>query len=486
MKPNCCIQHLNNVAQELHKVDGPVRILDLKGMQGINVTSIHSRIRLKEHNLNQERGTVSLWFFSLEDLTLRYQRSCMMANNPFSGRIPFLSDQDNPNDCDSAHFAMFFEYGWHTQFVAKWYRGPLWPDKIDPPQKAMVTSEKCSFLKDRWYQVTLSWDKPKEELRLYYNGILSGVSDRFKKAFYFEQIQNGLIAGSPMLCHGPIAFFDEVLDADSVYQNYRQNAVDYDPEMEANLRHLYLGQNSQPFTWQPDGDWTEKLNLSLKEPDHLESFHLQGYTDAPSILSGEGLLVETPQIPQQSDSLENQVYLWTREVFEGDLYVELDFKPLRPNGLSLLMLQAIGMSREDTLTDYDPPTCGNMDTVHSSDTRNYHWEFYREMNDVRNDLASGCFLKNPFCWPLGYGTLPAPLETNQWHQLKFLQNDDRLIGAINDQIVFDARDSSNTNSGSVYNCGHVVLRCMVNTKVLFRNLRILNGQTAFREFSRQA
>ena len=57
------------------------------------------------------------------------------------------------------------------------------------------------------------------------------------------------------------------------------------------------------------------------------------------------------------------MYLWTKQSFEGDLYVEFDFKSIRPGGLALLMFQASGMQREDFMKEYPLRTNGSMSTV---------------------------------------------------------------------------------------------------------------------------
>ena len=181
-----------------------------------------------------------------------------------------------------------------------------------------------------------------------------------------------------------------------MYDLYKEQVTDYDADFEAHLRYVYEGKDRQKkkFNWRPGKDWQPKLSLSLTKPTDLDSFYVQGYTQAPEINS-DGLLVETPNLPQSPANLEKQVYLWTQETFEGDLYVEYEFKILRPGGLSLLMVQASGMNREDFMKDYPLRTTGNMRMVHREDVRNYHWEYYREMNDVRNDIACGALAKKP-------------------------------------------------------------------------------------------
>jgi hypothetical protein len=50
-----------------------------------------------------------------------------------------------------------------------------------------------------------------------------------------------------------------------------------------------------------------------------------------------------------------------------------------------------------------------MQTVFAENVRNYHWEFLREMNDVRNDIATAFSRKNPFAFRNGFGSAAGPL-----------------------------------------------------------------------------
>jgi hypothetical protein len=142
------------------------------------------------------------------------------------------------------------------------------------------------------------------------------------------------------------------------------------------------------------------------------------------------------------------------------------------------MTQASGMNREPFMRDHQPKTTGSMSTVHSDAVRNYHWEYYREMNDVRNDVATHAMLKNPFWRGMAYGCTQKQLEKNQWHRLEYLQQGSRILGAINGEIVIDANDSSTAGSGSILLAGHIAIRCMIRTKMLFRNLKVMTSNFA--------
>lgn len=220
------------------------------------------------------------------------------------------------------------------------------------------------------------------------------------------------------------------------------------------------------------------MDLTLTEPEHLKAFYLQGYRDAVHS-NPEGLHVRTPALPFVEENTEKQIYLWTEQTFEGNIYLEFEWMTLEPNGLALLMIHASGMAREDFMADYPRKTSGKMTAVHGENVRNYHWEFYREMNDTRNDVGTAFSRKNPFAFRNGFASLNRPFEHRQWHKLQFLQRGGILRGAIDGVTLLEVDDSSRTNSGCILNYGHVALRCMIHSSILFRNIKVFTQKLPF-------
>ena len=215
------------------------------------------------------------------------------------------------------------------------------------------------------------------------------------------------------------------------------------------------------------------MSLSFTKPTDIDSVHVQGNPLHVNITK-DGLLVETINRQYTGALLDSQVYVWSKKPFEGDLYVEYEFKILRPGGLSLLMVQATGMNREDFMADYPPKTTGRMTTVYGEDVRNYHWEYYREMSDMRNDVQNSVLAKNPFGFALSFSALSKPYDYNRWNKLQFLQIGNKLIGAINGVVMVEFTDNGFINNGPVYNAGRIAIRCMIHSKMLFRNLKVYN------------
>jgi len=85
-------------------------------------------------------------------------------------------------------------------------------------------------------------------------------------------------------------------------------------------------------------------------------------------------------------------------------------------------------------------------------------------------------MDNPhfFIYPLSFGAKSTPVEKNVWHKLQFLQIGNKLIGAIDGIIMVEFNDDGFTNNGPVYDFGRIAIRCMLRSKLLFRNIRVFN------------
>lgn len=461
-------------SQENIQIQGPARIIQRNGRSGINTTSIRSRVKLSKHGINRNKGTVSLWVMSLEDIAPAWTASYVRTDYEYVNIFPLLVDQEELGDFASANFSFHIKKMWHPGLTIKFKQGT----GHDMYNHAAAAANHSDFEKLRWYYLTATWDLEQKSIALYMNGIKVGSHDVTAERLERDVCGDTLYFGNPTLCVSDIQFYDEALSSDEVYTIYREEATDYDADFEKELRHIYTGADVKDFDFKPDSKWEEKLSLDMTKPADLDSFYVQGYTQAVQS-TPEGILVETPNVPIGVGQYEKQVYLWTKKPFEGDLYVEYDFKPMRKGGLSLIMIQASGMQREDFMADYPLRTAGNMGMVAWSSIRNYHWEYYREMNDVRNDLANGAMLKNPYQYPLGYGTLNHPLAQNEWHKLQILQIGNKIVGAIDGKIIIEAEDNGFINNGAVYNFGRVAIRCMVRSKILFRNLKVYNRNEYF-------
>ncbi|MCX6855702.1 MAG: DUF1961 family protein [Verrucomicrobia bacterium] len=423
-------------------VKGPSRVLDLKGRKGIHPQSIHSVIKLGAHNLNDPKGTVVLWFFALEDLGASFIADHMKMDNPHMATYAFLSDFETPRDVAEANFS--FEWNRFNEFRAKFFKGTVYPRLgFDAPQKAWVQAVPFNyFQKHRWYQLAVTWDDAAKSAMLYVNGILIGTSDRFNKDFKRDIVSDTLYAGSPALCHGEVALYEPVLTGAELHKLYRDGAPDFDPAIEKELKHRFAGTDLEAFTFKPDDKWTKQFDCDFQKPtEQIKDWYIQGWAESIKPEgSKEGLLIETPDIPYGWDAYPKQVYIWSEKTFEGNIYVEFEWKSQKPSGLALLMIHASGMGREDFMADYPRKTSGLMETVHGQNVRNYHWEFYREMNDVRNDVGTAFSRKNPFAYRIGFGSSPAPFANDVCHKAQIVQQDVNIRGAIDGKILLEIDD----------------------------------------------
>lgn len=459
------------------KLSGPARVINFEGRKGLNLTSIHSLLQLKAHNMNEKRGTVTMWVLSLEDLATSNAKNSMAISNPFWTMYPLLTDCPNPQDIISANFKLMWMNAWHPNLIALFGKGKMYETAFDLPHKALVSVSHFSFNKRTWYNFALSWDYDKDQYRMYVNGVSIGKEDQhtaFK--FHRDTINSSLYLGNPTFCYADIKFYNTNLDQNQLYSLFRKESTKFNPLLEEELQHTFEGKNRKPFTWKVDTSWKQKLNLSFTNPTDIDSFYVQGKPVQVAITK-EGLLLETIDEEMTATKLDKQMYIWTKKPFEGDLYVEYEYKTLRRGGLSLLLTQASGMNREDFMADYPLRTSGRMTMIYGEDVRSYHWEYYREMADMRNDLDNSAFMKQPWNYPLAFASRDAPLSIDTWHKLQFRQIGNKIVGAIDGQIMFECTDDGHINNGPVLDFGRIAIRLMLHSKMVFRNLKVYNRPT---------
>jgi hypothetical protein len=103
------------------------------------------------------------------------------------------------------------------------------------------------------------------------------------------------------------------------------------------------------------------------------------------------------------------------------------------------------------------------------------------MNDVRNDVGTAFSRKNPFAYRIGFGSSPERFAINEWHKLQLVQRGGKLLGAIDGKILLVIDDNSRTNTGGILNFGHIAIRCMVHSAVVYRNLKVYTDKLPFTE-----
>ncbi len=482
---------------------GDFRRVELNGRAGLLAESVHSRLRFDRHTLNEARGALTFWVASRDAL-----RS--WAAVPWSNAIEanpheyvFLAEETDAGaikapgargwkpagplrNSKEAAFSLVWNAGWYPQFFAKWCRGLIYggdPAEGEsnvfssqrPTSLAFVAAGHWHVVPQQWYQIGLSWDAESFDYRLYLNGVLVSVSNRFDGAPP-ESCKPTLVAGNTNFALSDLAFYDEALSADAMADLYRAEVISPNPEIDAELRKTYAGEPVERFDFKPDSSWKTQLKLSLCEPDAMEHFQVQGFDHDSIQAEADGLRIATHlEFQKSSEGLQrSQGYLWTKQFFEGDQVIEFDFMPLRENGLSLLCLQAAGMQGEDFMCDYPLRLDGSMSLVFGENVRLYHWEYFREMDDTRNDVASSALIKQPWQHPLAYQCLTDRLACGQWHRLQYVQEGNRLRGSIDGQLLFDVLDEPFGGHGPVFRGGRLGIRLMWKTDIRFRNLHILS------------
>lgn len=453
------------------------------GRSGLHFTSIRGRAALPEHTAAGVRGTAAFWMLPLQDCAPATQLPAHGRSNPFFDRIVFLSDREAVQEIEAANFSFYLDSGWYPGLIAKFGYGNTHYAAFGPNRIGMASSGHLSLRALCWYHMAVTWDRQAGVYVLYVNGVKVGHSDTSEWATpaTSDPPAPWLYFGSPVYAMGDISFFDEALEGNQLRSIFEAEAVSKDESIQAGLEKMFEGCNLPEFNEQPDASWKEDLALGLCEPADYRHFFQQGC--GPSVrFTPEGMRITTPGFDEyykrmgktrKGEQLDmTRMYLWTRKVWQGDLWITFEFKLHQHGGLALLMAQAAGMQGEDFLNDYPLRSDGSMQVVHREDVRNYHWEFYREIPDCRNDLVSHACIKNPWLHPLSYQIENRKWELGRWYRLTFLQEGARLRGALDNVTVMDVEDTSFDNNGPVLRHGRVALRAMMRTDMTFRNFEI--------------
>jgi len=454
-----------------------VQILSISGRSAARCTSRHGQITLPKHCFSRTKGHLSLWFSPMDDLGQHPMLWRCWQSNGIGHVIALVSDYPDGPEHEPASFGIFWMPHWGHPMLAKFAKGNNYPEMFHPHLKYVIEGNCGDLYRGHWYRLDLSFDHEAGEHALYLNGILAGRSDQFtREKPIFEACGPQLFLRSPQIAFGDTLLYPEPISPDVIRAEYEKEALPENKKIDEVLNRALTGRGNPKCDLQPSGGtWKCSLDLDLCDSTQMEHFLLQGKSDSLN-WEDEGLRIATsqegPLVWEGESDDTRQMYLWTKEMFSGDLYVRYEFMPLKNGGLSLLISRATGMQGEDFIRDYPLRTDGSMKTIHSSDIRMYHWEYYREMMDTRNDIPTHAIVKWPWERVLATGASDSPIRHGEWNKLEFRQIGSEVLGTINGELVIEGTDPPLQGHGPTLWDGHLAIRCMVRTEMRFRNLTI--------------
>ncbi|MDL5045286.1 DUF1961 family protein [Oscillatoria amoena NRMC-F 0135] len=457
---------------------GSARRTRFRGRDAVQLGSVHAAFHIPRHTVNSSQGNLTWWVFPLEQVAPVSHMVHFDKYEPNYRVHCFLSDLEDRRDTQNSRFHFGYHTDWWRQPCARFVRNTV--AQPDGQCRADIAPDHFAFKSRAWHRLTVTWDRSAGKFRMYVNGVRIEAETPFIPMIH-EPCGTTLFGGNTAFAFGTLRFGDSFLSDDEVAAQYRSEAIEPDLELDAHLARVNRGDGLPPASWSPDASWKTQLDLTLTRESDLEHFVVQGAADAHRI-TPDGLLIDTKPAPSNfagsfgTNKVEN--YLWTIRPFEGDLAVELEFNPLKSNGLSLLMFQSSGMQREDFMADYPMRENGSMSMVCWENVRNYHWEFFREIDNCRNDTASHLFVKNPWMAGLAYQCLPDYYAKNVWHKLQFIQEGARMRGIVDGTLIFDTTDAPVPFAGPILTFGRIALRCKYKTAMLYRNFKVHTREIA--------
>lgn len=444
-------------------IAGLHRFITISGLKGYQPTSIHTKASFETSIHRKDQGSISFWFSPLEDMSTYSINNTMKEKDKFAFIFPLISDTDPARNVDAMNFGIYWNPG-YPSLVARFTPGYLW-GLMDYGRAPFAWAESLKLRKNNWYYVTVNWDKPQKQIWMYVNGELLG--HHFDKVTDFAQAKSKLYIGNPSMVIRDIRLTDKMLSPETIANNYISARPSSNQLADSDIKKYTELANLPPLDIVRDDSWKEVFSCSFKEQNDLDGWVFQTgdeYRDLFDVkITDEGLLIKSPDLIDN----ETRMYLWSPQSFEGDQWIEFDFRPESPEGLSLAVFCASGSQRQDFINDFELEKTGNMNVILSK-TRNYHWEFFRRVYMNHTEVETQYLLKNPWAKTLSYSCIPH-LEQNSWYRLRFIKEGNRIYGSINGVTVFDVRDDAGVGHGPVLNYGRFGFRHMFKTTMRYRN-----------------
>ncbi len=445
------------------RISGKHRFIEVAGLTGYNPLSLKTRALVATHLPRGEAGTLSVWASPLEDLDINRFVHARLPDKDLLN-YPLVSDADTPWKVTEAGFALY----WKTSFppvMARFQSGKCW-DTMAYGRGAWTYAEDLPLRKGCWYHFVMTWDRKAKETALYVNGVTVGRNDR---ADGFGRAGGEINIGNPMMVVRELTMRDSAMSAAEIAKLFEAGRPAKKEAIDERVRERHAVRDLPPLDVKRDDTWKQAYSCPFRKPEDLEGWKQQTgprYRGQFTVkTTDEGLLFQTPD----TIDYDSRMNLWCPKAFEGDIWVEFDFRPEGAEGLALVMIHASGVQRED-ITEHGLVDVGAMWPMMSR-YRNYHWEYMRRVPFMRKDVETQYFHKNPMMRLLAYGVIPR-LERNRWHRLRLVRLGRRLHGSIGGRTVFDVTDSPEDNNGPVYGAGRLALRQMYRTKMRYRDLTV--------------
>jgi hypothetical protein len=471
---NCSAQQLQSKTERFFAsftdltsltVTGKRRFVTIDGQTGFQPTSLHTRAYIETTAHQGDEGTISFWFSPLEDLDFFPRAGNQTDRDPNAFDYPLISDVFPPNRIRDMKFGIYWHNG-DPQIMCKLSTGND-GSKEENFYPAYAYIEKVPLRAGRWYQMTVTWSKVKKKIDVFVNGLLMGANH---KASDFMQSGTKLYIGCPMMVMRDLTITHGMLSAEKVKADYEHHRPSSGSRTEAELLPLSVPPAPAVSDLKRDESWQKAYDCPFTKGTDLDGWSVQTDTaylhTVTTRITPEGLYFKTTDqaIPDA------RCTLWGPRIFEGDQWLELDFRIESPEGLALIVLCAGGVGREDFIGDHGLEMTGKMSPILGS-TRNYHWEFLRRVNVIRRDVETQAVYKNPWMKHMYYGLIPK-LEQGRWYHLQMVKTGNRVRGSLDNRMIFDFEDDPNAFAGPVLNFGRIGLRHMWQTTVRYKNLAV--------------
>lgn len=209
---------------------------------------------------------------------------------------------------------------------------------------------------------------------------------------------------------------------------------------------------------------------SLASPDDLRGWIAEGPVGVEHMKGGMVLSStadEAALIAQDRGDHAHFTY-WCPEIFDADIQVSWDFKPLAGEGLAMLFFAATGTENRDLFDPGLAPRTGYYPQYHSGDISTLHVSYYRRKWPTERRFHTCNLRKSPGFRLVTQGADPLPplADIDGHYRISVTKQGASISFAIDDLILFSWEDPEPLGGG------RIGFRQMTPLTAHYRNLEV--------------
>lgn len=213
---------------------------------------------------------------------------------------------------------------------------------------------------------------------------------------------------------------------------------------------------------------------SLGEPADLQGWVAEGPVGAEHADGGLLLFSTADEAALVADGRGDHAHitLWCPEVFDSDIEISWDFRPVSGAGLAMLFFASTGTEGRDLFDPSLAPRTGYYPQYHSGDVRTLHVSYYRRKWPAERRFHTCNLRKSPGFHLVAQGADPLPEvdDVDAHYRVRVTKRGPEVRFAIDGLELFTWTDDG--TAGPALGPGRIGFRQMAPLSAHYRNLEV--------------